>query len=158
MTKLAASGQSIPMRTLRLFMRKSTIPRRLSAVLAIGVAGCGSTGFGHDVKGFTEQAKAPSDQAVLQSIATYRTTADENVACSLITPHFLKVRFENRLQLCLATARHQAKRELPKLARVQSIAGNAATVRIDETTATRSLYRMRRIGGTWKIDDIVEAP
>jgi hypothetical protein len=36
--------------------------------------------------------------------------------------------------------------------------GDSATVAIDEPTATNSIYRMRRLGGTWKIDDIVEAP
>jgi hypothetical protein len=125
---------------------------------AAALAGCGSTGYGHDVKGFTQQAKAPAAQAVLHSIATYRTTADERLACSLITPHFLKIRFEGKPELCQAVARHQNKRELPKSAKVESISGDAATVRIAETTATRSLYRMRNVGGTWKIDDIVEAP
>jgi hypothetical protein len=95
---------------------------------------------------------------VLRSIATYRTTKDENVACGLITPHFLRVRFDNKQALCLAIARHQNKRELPKSASVESIAGDAATVRVAEPTATRSLYKMKREGGTWKIDDIVEAP
>jgi hypothetical protein len=125
--------------------------------LAAALAGCGSTGFGHDVKGFTQQAKTPADQAVLRSIATYRTTADERLACSLITPHFLTIRFDGKPELCQAIARHQSKRELPKSAKVESIAGQSATVRIAETTATRSLYRMRQEGGTWKIDDIVEA-
>jgi len=110
------------------------------------------------VDGFTKQGKTPAQQAVLRSIATYRTTKDENVACGLITPHFLQVRFENKPELCLAIARHQNKRELPKSASVESIAGNAATVRIAEPTATRSLYKMKRLSGTWKIDDIVEAP
>jgi hypothetical protein len=95
---------------------------------------------------------------VLRSIATYRTTKDENVACGLITKHFLQIRFENKPELCLAIARHQNKRELPKSASVDSIAGNAATVRVAEPTATRSLYKMKQEGGTWKIDDIVEAP
>ena len=121
------------------------------------LAGCGQSGFGHDVKGFTQQAKTPADQAVLRSIATYRTTKDENVACGLITRHFLQIRFENKQALCLAIARHQNKRELPKSASVESIAGNAATVRVAEPTATRSLYKMKQEGGTWKIDDIVEA-
>jgi hypothetical protein len=122
------------------------------------LAGCGTSGYGTDVKGFTQQAKTPADQAVLRSIATYRTTDDENVACRLITAHFLQVRFENKPALCLAIARHQDKRELPKSAAVESIAANAATVRVDEPTATRSLYKMKRQSGTWKIDDIVEAP
>jgi hypothetical protein len=124
----------------------------------VALAGCGSTGYGHDVTGFTQQAKAPADQAVLRSIATYRTTSDEKLACSLITTHFLQVRFDAKPQLCQAVARHQNKRELPKSAKVEGIAGNAATVRIAEPTATRSLYRMKRERGIWKIDDIVEAP
>ena len=132
--------------------------RPLVVALAAALAGCGSTGYGHDVKGFTQQAKTPAYQAVLRSIATYRTTEDDKLACSLITTHFLKVRFEGKRDLCQAVARHQNKRELPKSARVESVAGNAATVRIDEPTATRSLYRMKREGGIWKIDDIVEAP
>jgi hypothetical protein len=132
--------------------------RRAALVLAIPIAGCGSSGYGHDVKGFTQQAKTPAYQAVLRSIATYRTTEDEKLACSLITTHFLKVRFDGKPQLCQAVARHQNKRELPKSATVGGIAGNAATVRIAEPTATRSLYRMKREGGIWKIDDIVEAP
>jgi hypothetical protein len=95
---------------------------------------------------------------VLRSIATYRITEDEDVACGLITRHFLQIRFENKPDLCQAIARHQAKRELPESAKVESIAGNAAVVRVDEPTATESLYKMKREGGTWKIDDIVEAP
>jgi hypothetical protein len=127
------------------------------ATAAASLSGCGAGGYGHDVKGFTQQAKVPADQAVLRSIATYRTTADERLACSLITPHFLKIRFEGKPDVCQAIARHQTKRELPKSAKVESIAGPSATVRIAETSAIRSLYRMRNVGGTWKIDDIVEA-
>jgi hypothetical protein len=135
------------------------VPRvSLAAIGAAAVlAGCGATGFGQDVKGFTQQAKTPGAQAVLQSIATYRTTKDEKLACSLITPHFLTIRFEGKPDLCQAIARHQTKRELPKSAKVESVAGNTATVRVAEPTATRSLYKMKREGGTWKIDDIVEA-
>jgi hypothetical protein len=110
------------------------------------------------VNGFTQQASAPSDQAVLRSIATYRTTADDNLACSLVTQHFIAIRFEGKLALCQAIARHQQKRELPQTADVESVAGNTATVRIKEVSATRSLYKMKREGGIWKIDDIVEAP
>jgi hypothetical protein len=130
---------------------------RLALFLTAALSGCGSSGFGHDVKGFTQQAKAPADQAVLRSIATYRTTSDEKLACSLITAHFLKIRFDGKAQLCEAIARHQTRRELPKSAHVEGIAGATATVRIAEPTATRSLYRMKRESGTWKIDDIVEA-
>ena len=121
------------------------------------MAGCGQSGFGHDVKGFTQQARSPADQAVLRSIATYRTTKDEKLACSLITAHFRDVRFDGKTQVCEAIARHQPKRELPKSATVESVAGTSATVRIAEPTATRSLYKMKQEGGTWKIDDIVEA-
>jgi hypothetical protein len=131
---------------------------RTAPILALFLAGCGASGYGHDVKGFTQEAKTPADQAVLRSIATYRTTADEDAACSLITPHFLTARFDGKPELCKAIARHQNKRELPKSAHVESIAGDVATVRIDEPTATRSLYKMKRLSGTWKIDDIVEAP
>jgi hypothetical protein len=109
------------------------------------------------VKGFTQQAKTPADQAILRSIATYRTTKDENLACSLITAHFLKIRFDGRPEVCQALARHQTNRALPKSARVESVAGTTATVFIAEPTATRSLYKMKQEGGTWKIDDIVEA-
>jgi hypothetical protein len=76
----------------------------------------------------------------------------------LITKHFLEIRFEDKPNLCEAISRHQDNRELPKSADVESIAGNAATVRVSEPTATRSLYKMKQEGGTWKIDDIVEAP
>jgi hypothetical protein len=128
-----------------------------TCVALLLLAGCGSTGFGQDVKGFTQQAKAPAEQAVLRSIATYRTTADEQVACGLVTQHFLTLRFDGKRNVCEAVARHQEKRELPKSASVESIAGDAATVRVAEVTATRSLYKMKREGGTWRIDDIVEA-
>jgi hypothetical protein len=131
---------------------------RAAPLLALFLVGCGASGYGHDVAGFTQQAKAPADQAVLRSIATYRTTADENVACSLITPHFLTARFDGKPELCRAVARHQNKRELPKSASVQEIAGDSATVHVAEPTATRSLYKMKRVSGIWKIDDIVEAP
>ena len=129
----------------------------LAALSALALAGCGASSYGHDVKGFTQQATAQDDQAVLRAIATYRTTADEKLACSLVTPHFMKLRFDGKTEVCEAIARHQTNRDLPKSAKVETIAGNAATVRIAEPTATRSLYKMKREGGTWKIDDIVEA-
>ena len=134
--------------------------RRAAAVCAaaIALAGCGSSGYGRDVKGFTQQAQAPAQQEVLRSIATYRTTKDAELACSLITPEFLKKRFEDKPELCEAVARHQQKRELPKKAKVESLSGDSAQVRVDEPTATKSVYEMRREGGLWKIDDIVEAP
>jgi hypothetical protein len=127
-------------------------------LLAAALAGCGQGGFGHDVKGFTRQAQAPADQAVLRAIATYRTTKDEALACSLITAHFLRIRFDGKRAVCEAVSRNAAKHELPEKARVVGISGDSATVRIDEPTATRSLYRMRREASTWRIDDIVEAP
>jgi hypothetical protein len=138
------------------------VPRaRLGTAAAAALAalsGCGASGFGSDVQGFTQQASAPADRAVLRSIATYRTTADDKLACSLVTQHFVQVRFEGKLDLCQAIARHQQKRELPQKAQVESVAGDSATVRIKEVSATRSLYKMKREGGIWKIDDIVEAP
>jgi hypothetical protein len=121
------------------------------------LAGCGQQSFGHDVKGFTRQATTPAGEAILRSIATYRTTKDATLACSLVTPHFLKLRFDGRTRVCEAIARHQDNRNLPKSAKVESVAGDSASVRIAEPTATRSLYRMKRASGTWKIDDIVEA-
>ena len=134
------------------------VSRAVSAMAAMAaLAGCGASGYRHDVKGFTQQAKAPADQAVLRSIATYRTTSDEKLACSLVTTHFLKLRFDGKPEVCEAIARHQTTRELPKSAKVESVAGNSATVRIAEPTATRSLYRMKQEDGIWKIDDIVEA-
>jgi hypothetical protein len=129
-----------------------------AALAAAALAGCGAHGFGHDVTGFTQQASAPADREVLRSIATYRTTKDDRLACSLITAHFLTIRFDGKLELCQAISRHQQNRELPKSAKVESVAGNSATVRIAEPTATRSLYKMKRESGIWKIDDIVEAP
>jgi ABC-type uncharacterized transport system substrate-binding protein len=94
---------------------------------------------------------------VLRSVATYRTTKDRAVACSLITAHFLKARFEGKPEVCRAVA-SQAKHDLPKSAKVESVTGDTAKVRVQETTPVRSIYVMRREGGTWKIDDIVEAP
>ena len=127
-----------------------------AAALALLLAGCGAEGYGRDVKGFTQQAKAPPEQEVLRSIATYRTTNDERLACSLITPKFLKERFDDKQELCEAVARHQQKRELPKKAKVTSVSGSRASVRVDEPTATESVYEMVLDGGVWKIDEIVE--
>jgi hypothetical protein len=123
----------------------------------LALAGCGASGYGNDVKGFTEQATAQGDQGVLRSIATYRTTTDEKLACTLVTSHFLKLRFDGKTEVCEAIARHQTKRALPKSAKVETIVGTSATVRIAEPTATRSLYKMKQESGIWKIDDIVEA-
>ncbi len=129
-----------------------------ATVAAAALCGCGASGYGKDVEGFTQQSSAPAGQAVLRSIATYRTTADDKLACSLVTQHFVQIRFDGKLELCQAIARHQQKRELPQKAEVESVAGEAATVRVKEVSATRSLYKMKREGGIWKIDDIVEAP
>jgi hypothetical protein len=126
-------------------------------LLAAALAGCGQSSFGKNVQGFTQQATSPAQESVLRSIAAYRTTPDAARACSLITAHFLQIRFDGKPAVCAAVAR-SAKHELPKKAKVERIAGTTATVRIDEPTATRSLYDMRYEAGTWKIDDIVEAP
>jgi hypothetical protein len=126
-------------------------------LLAAALAGCGQSSFGKNVQGFTQQATSPAQESVLRSIAAYRTTPDAARACSLITVHFLQIRFDGKEAVCAAVAR-SAKHELPKKAKVERIAGTTATVRIDEPTATRSLYNMRYEAGTWKIDDIVEAP
>src|SRR4051812_49455245 len=88
--------------------------RSVLVVGALALAGCGASGYGHDVKGFTQQSKTPADQAVLRSIATYRTTSDDKLACSLVTPHFLTLRFDGKPGVCEAIARHQNKHELPK--------------------------------------------
>ena|ERR1700712_4878287 len=134
-------------------------PSLAAAVLgALALAGCGANGFGHDTKGFVQQAKTPDQQAVLQSIATYRTTGDAKLACSLVTPHFITIRFDGKEATCEALARSAEKRELPESATVESLAGEVAKVRIKEPTPVRSVYSMRRVGGTWKIDDITEAP
>lgn len=129
-----------------------------AAVLSLLVTGCGQQGFGKDTAGFTKQESEPARQAVLRSIATYRTTADERLACTLVSPHFLKIRFDGKKKLCEALARSAQKRELPESATVESFAGDVARVRVKEPTPVRSIYAMRRVGGTWKIDDITEAP
>jgi hypothetical protein len=134
------------------------VRRAALVTLALALAGCGADGYGRDVKGFTQQAAKAPEQEVLRSIATYRTTKDEKLACSLITANFLKSRFDGKPELCEAVARHQNKRELPRKAEVKSLEADEATVRVDEPTSTRSVYEMVREGGKWKIDDIVEAP
>ena len=60
---------------------------------------------------------------------------------------------DNCAQVLRAASRH-----LPDTADVQGIDGATRRVLVNEPTATRSTYVMRREGGTWKIDDIVEAP
>jgi hypothetical protein len=132
---------------------------RLAAALAIStalaVAGCGVNERNHDLPGFLGAARTPTERAILQTIATYRTTKDEARACSLVTPHFMSGRFEGKVDNCEQVQR-QAGRYLPDAAKVQSVSGATARVIVDEPTATRSVYAMRRVGGTWKIDDIVE--
>jgi hypothetical protein len=135
-----------------------TLDPRVAMLGAVALmAGCGAGGYGSDVKGFTQQASSPAAQELLRSIATYRTTKDRALACSLITARFLKARFEGKPEVCRAVA-SQANHDLPKSAKVESLAGDTAKVRVQETTPVRSIYVMRREGGTWKIDDIVEAP
>ena len=132
------------------------LPLCLIAVSLL-VAGCGPESLNHDVAGFTQEGKTPTQQAILRSIATYRMTKDEGRACSLITTHFLDTnRFEGKLRNCEQVVR-SADKHLPDTARVQSVTGDAARVLIDEPTATKSIYEMRRVNGIWKIDDIVEA-
>lgn len=132
--------------------------RLIAVLLAAGLlAGCGAKELNHDVAGFTEAGKTPTEQAVLRTIATYRTTKDEARACGLITDHFLRTsRFDGKLRNCEQVIR-SASRFLPDTATVQSVSGDSARVLVDEPTATKSIYQMRREGGTWKIDDIVEA-
>ena len=126
-------------------------------VAACLLAGCGTKELNKDVDGFTRAGKTPTEQAILRAIATYRTTDDEARACGLITDHFLKTsRFEGKLRNCEQVIR-SASRFLPDSATVQSVAGDTARVLVDEPTATKSIYSMRRERGAWKIDDIVEA-
>jgi hypothetical protein len=129
-------------------------PVLLAAVL---LAGCGGKELNHDVAGFTQAGKTPTEQSILRTIATYRMTDDEARACGLITRHFLDTsRFDGKLRNCEQVIR-AADNHLPDSARVQSVSGTSARVLVDEPTATTSIYVMRREGTTWKIDDIVEA-
>jgi hypothetical protein len=68
----------------------------------------------------------------------------------------MKQRFGGSARNCEQVLR-SGSRHLPDSARVESVTGNAARVRVAEPTATRSIYRMTREAGVWKIDDIVEA-
>jgi hypothetical protein len=126
----------------------------LTAGLALAAAGCGGEGKA-DVPAFLKQARTPAEREVLRSIAVYRTTKDAARACALVTPHFLDGRFQGTEDNCEQVQR-QASRHLPDSAKVQAVSGERARVLVDEPTATRSVYEMRRLGGTWKIDDIVE--
>jgi hypothetical protein len=119
------------------------------------LAGCGNE-RNHDVDGFVAKGKTPAERAVLQTIATYRTTEDDLRACKLVTQHFIDGRFEGELDNCRQVLR-TAERYLPDEATVENVEGTAARVRVDEPTSTESIYEMRREGSTWKIDDIVEA-
>jgi hypothetical protein len=130
------------------------IPVLLAAVL---LAGCGAKEFNTDTAGFTQAGKTPTEQAILRTIATYRTTGDEARACGLITKHFLATsRFEGKLRNCEQVLR-ASDQHLPDSATVQSVSGDSARVLVDEPTALTSIYLMKREGATWKIDDIVEA-
>ena len=128
-----------------------------AALAALALAGCGGVNERNtDVKGFVASGSGATDRAILASIATYRTTKDEAKACSLVTQHFLDTpRFEGKVGNCEQVQR-QAARYLPDKATVESVSGDSAKVRVDEPTATESIYEMRREDGTWKIDDIVE--
>ena len=127
----------------------------IALVAGLALAGCGVDERNTDVPGFVGSGATTTERAILRSIATYRTTTDAARACALITPHFLKVRFEGEVDNCEQVQR-EAPRHLPDSADVESVTGDAARVLVDEPTATRSIYRMRRVGGTWRIDDIVE--
>jgi hypothetical protein len=123
---------------------------------AAALAGCGANERNTDVPGFIKQGKTAEQQAVLRSIAAYRTTKDTARACSLVTVHFLSGRFQGQVDNCRQVQR-EASRHLPDSATVQSVSGSTAKVLVDEPTATRSIYEMRREAGTWKVDDILEA-
>lgn len=123
----------------------------LAAALA---AGCGQPHGSRDVAAFTRQGTTATERAILRSIGIYRTTKDTRLACSLITPHFLKTRYDGQERGCEAIV-GEAVRTLPRSARVERISRMRADVRVHELTATQSIYRMRLDGGVWKIDDIV---
>ena len=135
--------------------RPRLAPFALTAALALAAAGCGDEGK-TDVPAFLKQARTPAEREVLRSIAVYRTTKDPARACALVTPRFLDGRFKGTEDNCEQVQR-QASRHLPDSAKVQTVSAARASVLVDEPTATRSVYEMRRVGGTWKIDDIVEA-
>jgi hypothetical protein len=128
----------------------------VAAAVAAALGGCGAKERNHDVKGFVQSGKTPAARAVLGSIATYRTTKDTALACSLVTQHFLAIRYGGKLDNCEGIV-EEADRFLPDRAVVQAVAGAGASVFVDEPSATNSIYRMRREDGVWKIDDIVEA-
>jgi outer membrane PBP1 activator LpoA protein len=127
----------------------------LILMAALALAGC-STERNTDVKGFTQEAKTPDETAILRSIATYRTTKDQAAGCRLVTQKLLDERFEGEARNCEQVLR-DAPRHLPDTAKVESVSGDEARVLVDEPTATKSVYEMRREGGTWKVDAIIEA-
>jgi len=133
--------------------------RRLLAAALIGfalaAAGCGRPHGSRDVAAFERQAATPAQRSILRSIGVYRTTRDTRLACSLITPRFLRARFDGQEHGCEVIV-GEASRVLPRSATVESVAGGRARVRVHELTATVSIYEMRRIAARWKIDDIVE--
>ena len=133
----------------------AAVPRLgLLLVSLLLLAGCGKEP-NRDVDGFLSTAETAQERAILSSIATYRTTADESEACALVTDHFLDSRFEGELDNCRQLLR-AAPDHLPDEARVESVDGDRARVFVDEPTATTSFYEMRREDGAWKIYDIVE--
>ena len=125
-------------------------------VAALALAGCSANKRNTDVQGFVASGKTAQERAILGSIATYRMTKDEAKACSLVTQHFMDGRFDGEERNCEQVQR-TADRFLPDSATVQSVQGDEAKVLMDEPTATKSIYAMRREGATWKIDDITEA-
>jgi hypothetical protein len=130
-------------------------PRLCLVVALVAIAGCGPDEHNTDVPGFVGSGDTPAERSILRSIATYRTTTDPARACALVTPHFLRGRFEGEVDNCEQVQR-EASRHLPDSADVQSVSGDRADVLVDEPTATRSIYRMQRVGAVWRIDDIVE--
>jgi hypothetical protein len=130
--------------------------RRLALPLlaALALTGCMNE-RNTDVDGFVASGETKAERAILDSIATYRTTEDQAAACKLVTQHFIDDRFEGETRNCEQVLR-EASRHLPDTAEVESVSGDSARVLVDEPTATKSVYEMRREGGTWKIDDIVE--
>jgi hypothetical protein len=148
---------------LRALDRVEEVPVRLDRrliplvglALAAALAGCGPKAYKTDVRAFTQESKTPAGQEVLRSIATYRVGKDVAHACTLVTAHFMSGRFGGSARNCAQVIR-SGSRHLPDRATVESITGNSARVRIAEPTATRSIYEMKREGGVWKIDDIVE--
>lgn len=125
----------------------------LALVVALALSGCGRPAASNNVPVFTDQARSAVGRAVLHSIGIYRTSHNLRFACSFVTPHFLRIRYDNLEQECEYFS-GQAPRTLPRSAQVESISAGRARVRIHELTATRSVYVMVLTQGTWKIDDI----